>query len=258
VVEGSDAQVLGRLAEFADAAAALDETLAAPRSMAAWADTLRGVLARFIAPDEEEAGVARALAGTIENLADATTRAGYAAPVSLDLVRVLLRGALEQPTPRGRFLEGGVTFCDMVPMRSIPFEVVCMVGLNDGTFPRGGRPPSFDLMAAPEAHRPGDRSRRDDDRYLFLEALCSARRCLYLSYVGRGIRDNAPIPPSIVVSELLDAVTRGFDAPHVETVHPLQAFSPKYFETPARAGLAGHSGSCAGESPAGRAAPRKS
>jgi len=79
------------------------------------------------------------------------------------------------------------------------------------------------------APEPGDRSRRDDDRYLFLEAVASARRCLYVSHVGRGIRDNAPIPPSVVVSELIDTVARGFDAPDVVTVHPLQAFSPRYF-----------------------------
>jgi exodeoxyribonuclease V gamma subunit len=86
--------------------------------------------------------------------------------------------------------------------------------------------------------RRGDRSRRDDDRYLFLEALISARRCLYLSYVGRSIRDNTEIPPSVLVSELLDYLRRAFTAPdggdvvdgHVRTVHPLQPFSRRYFQ----------------------------
>ena len=85
---------------------------------------------------------------------------------------------------------------------------------------------------------PGDRSRRDDDRYLFLESLLSARRCLYLSYVGRDIRDHSVIPPSVLVSELLDTITRGFYPmdqpggdvePQVVTHHPLQAFSRRYF-----------------------------
>ena len=227
-VEGSDAQVLGRFVTFVDAASALEESLAAPRSMAAWADTLGDVLARFIEPDESEAETMQAVRTAILDLADAAARAGYAEPVSLELVRVLLRDALEQPRPRGGFLAGGVTFCAMVPMRSIPFEVVCLIGMNDGSFPRARQPLSFDLMAA-EGSEPGDRSRRDDDRYLFLEAIASARRSLYLSYVGRGIRDNAPIPPSVVVSELTDAIARGFDASDVVTVHPLQAFSQRYF-----------------------------
>src|SRR5262249_12533593 len=137
-------------------------------------------------------------------------------------------------------LAGGVTFCALVPMRSLPFEVVCLIGMNDGSFPRSRPPLSFDLMAAhPER---GDRSRRDDDRYLFLEALLSARRCLYLSYVGRSIRDNAPIPPSVVVGELLDGVQRGFDGADLVTEHPLQPFSPRYFARPPEPGLLSYSG----------------
>jgi exodeoxyribonuclease V gamma subunit len=239
-VEGSDAQVLGRFATFVDAAAALEETLCAPRSMSAWAGALGHVLARFVEPDETEAGAMQAVRASLLDLADATAHAGYDEPVSLDLVRVLLRAALEQPAPRGRFLAGGVTFCAMVPMRSIPFEVVCLVGMSDGSFPRARQPVSFDLMAG-QAAEPGDRSRRDDDRYLFLEAIASARSCLYLSYVGRGIRDNAPIPPSVVVSELIDAVSHGFDAPDLVTVHPLQAFSPRYFTAGASARLVSYS-----------------
>jgi exodeoxyribonuclease V gamma subunit len=227
-VEGHDAEVLGRFATFVEAAVALDEALAAPRSPASWAATLMDVLARFIEPDDDESRVMQTVRVALEGLADATTRAGYDAPITLDLVRVLVRRALERPARRGQFLAGGVTFCAMMPMRSIPFEVVCVIGMNDGSFPRGGQPASFDLMAAGE-RQPGDRARRDDDRYLFLEAVCSARRCFYVSYVGRGIRDNAPIPPSSVVHELRAAVERGFDAPALETVHPLQAFSPRYF-----------------------------
>ena len=206
-VEGSDAQVLGHLGAFVEAAASLRESLAAPRGLAAWGASLAEVLDRFVDAAEDDAETVQALRGVLQRLADDAGRAGYDAPVSLALVRVLLRRELEQPINTGRFLTGGVTFCAMVPMRSIPFDVVCLVGMNDGSFPRTRQPVSFDLMADhPER---GDRSRRDDDRYLFLEAIVSARRCLYLSYVGRGIRDNAPIPPSIVVSELLDAVRAG-------------------------------------------------
>ena len=135
----------------------------------------------------------------------------------------------------GRFLAGRVTFCAMVPMRSVPFQVVCLIGLNDGSYPRSRRAPGFDLMS--EDIRIGDRSRRDDDRYLFLEAIVSARRVLYLSYVGQSNRDNAPLPPSVLVSELLDYAERGFAPPEGEgalrdrlvTRHPLHAFSPRYF-----------------------------
>ena len=106
-------------------------------------------------------------------------------------------------------------------MRTVPFRVVCLVGMNDTAYPRHDRPPAFDLIA--QHPRPGDRSTRDDDRYLFLEALLSARDVFYISYVGRSIRDNSAIPPSVLVSELRDYTGA------TVTEHPLQPFSPKYF-----------------------------
>ena len=143
-----------------------------------------------------------------------------------------LRARLDVP---GRaFLSGGVTFCAMVPMRSLPFEVVCMIGMNDRAFPRVRRRDGFDLIA--DDFRKGDRSRRDDDRYLFLESILNARRCLYVSYTGRHIREDTVIPPSVLVSELLDYIA-GADAAMRErlvTAHPLQAFSRRYFAATTR------------------------
>ena len=77
-----------------------------------------------------------------------------------------------------------------MPMRAIPFRTVCLLGLNDGDYPRQTLDMSYDLIQ--RFPRCGDRSRRDDDRYLFLEALESARECLHLSYVGRSVHDNQP------------------------------------------------------------------
>ncbi len=130
-------------------------------------------------------------------------------------------------------MTGGMTFCAMLPMRSIPFRVICLLGMNDDAYPRQTKPLGFDLMA--RNPRPGDRSRRNDDRYLFLEAILSAREKLHISYVGQSIQDNSIRPPSVLVSELLDYIEEGFEVPgekileHIVTKHRLQAFSPEYF-----------------------------
>jgi exodeoxyribonuclease V gamma subunit len=154
----------------------------------------------------------------------------------LEVLTSGLRRLVEMPRWPGRFLTGGITCCAFVPMRIIPFEVVCLIGMNDDAFPCARHSLSFDRMA--QDVRRGDRSRRNDDRYLFLEALLSARRCLSISYVGRHIRENSLIPPSVLVSELLDTIARGFypaDQPtgdvrkQVVIEHPLQPFSRRYF-----------------------------
>jgi exodeoxyribonuclease V gamma subunit len=129
-------------------------------------------------------------------------------------------------------MTGGVTFCALVPMRSIPFRVVAVLGLNDSEFPRSEHPVDFDL-ARGALRRLGDRTLRDDDRYLFLEALLSAREHLLLSYRGQSARDQAEIAPSVVLEDLLAFEQEQLGeagAKRLVIHHPLQAFSPRYFD----------------------------
>ena len=150
------------------------------------------------------------------------------------MVRYVLGRRLEREGLGFGFMAGGVTFCAMLPMRSIPFRVICCLGMNSDAFPKTHRPPDFDLIA--RHPRPGDRSRRNDDRYLFLETVLSARTHLHLSYVGQNQQDNSALPPSVLVSELLDIIEQGFGAPggsvleQIVIRHRLQPFSPACFE----------------------------
>jgi len=114
----------------------------------------------------------------------------------------------------------------MLPMRSIPFRKVCLLGLNDTVFPKNDYHPPFDLLT--DRFLPGDRSRRSDDRYQFLEAILSARETLYVSYVGQSIRSNDKLPPSVVISEMLEVI-KFYGINELIEQHPLQGFSEKYF-----------------------------
>ena len=234
-VEGGEAQALGGLQSFLDELFGLHHGLRQQRPPGEWVTTLYGVLERFFDAREREENELQLIRSALATLGDEAELARFAEPVSLSVMKSALRKALDTPeSGAGRFLGGGVTCCAMVPMRSIPFAVVCLIGMNDDAYPRPNRPVGFDLMAS--AFRRGDRSRRRDDRYLFLETLLSARRCFYLSYVGQNIRDNAVLPPSVLVSELLDIVDRSFKtadgqrpSAQLVTRHPLQPFSRRYF-----------------------------
>jgi len=234
-VEGGEAQALGGLQSFLDELFGLHHGLRDQRPPADWITTLYALLDRFFDPREREENELQLIRTALETLGEQAQQAQFAEPVSLSVMKSALRELLNVPeSGAGRFLGGGVTCCAMVPMRSIPFAVVCLIGMNDDAYPRPNRPVGFDLMI--RSFRRGDRSRRRDDRYLFLETLLSARRCLYLSYVGQNIRDNAVLPPSVLVSELLDMVDRGFvtaeggrPSAQLVTRHPLQAFSRRYF-----------------------------
>lgn len=240
-LEGARAQLLGRLVAFVERLAALAQTLQRQRSLSDWADTLQGLIDELF--DEREAGdTLLLLSKACAALREQALAAGIERPLELALIRQQLTAALEQGSGASGFLTGAVTFCTMVPMRSLPFALVCLLGLDDGALPRRTPAAGFDLIGQKPRH--GDRARRLDDRYLLLETLLSARQGLYLSYVGRDPRSNAVLPPSVLISELLDVVdltgvaANGSASGQITHQHPLQPFAPGNFASAAHAGFA--------------------
>lgn len=237
-IEGLEVDTLGQLTSFIERLAQFRRELAAPRPAAEWLTLFNRIFDDLLTLEETEQFAVQLLRDTLDGLASHAVAAGFKGEIGVEVVRDYLRGHLAEMGGWQQFLTGQITFCTMVPMRSIPFPVVGLIGMGDREFPRNQTPLGFDLIA--QQPRVGDRSRREDDRYLFLEALLSAREHLYISYVGRDIRDNSPMLPSVVVAELLDAIDEGFAVDtgstrnHVVTEHPLQPFSSRY--------LAGRSG----------------
>ncbi len=241
-VGGLDAALAGSLAELVEALLAWREDLDRVQTPMAWGDCARALLARFFrATNEEDRLMLHQLEEALQCWLEICENALFDEAVPLAVMREAWLGQLDQPALSHQFVSGGVTFCTLMPMRAVPFRVVCLLGMNDGDFPRRGHQSDFDLLALPGLSRPGDRSRRDDDRYLMLEAVLAARDKLYVSWVGRNVRDNTEQPASVLVSQLRDYLAAGWDLDLAErtTVHALQPFSRRYFE---RGGLLTYAG----------------
>lgn len=207
------------------------------RAPLAWAERLRELLQGFFVVDEEADRAVLALVDdALAQWLEATELAGFDEAVPLAVVREAWMTRLDattEPGRAGRLLDGGVTFCTLLPLRAVPFEVVCLLGMNEGDYPRRGGVDDFDLMSLPGQARAGDRSRRDDDRQLMLDAVLAARRTLLVSWSGRSVRDNEQRPPSVLVAQLRDHLCAlwGEPALRARTIeHPLQPFSRCYFE----------------------------
>ena len=247
-VGGLDAALAGSLGAVVEALTAWWSLSSVQATPFEWAERARALVDEFFAPtDERERLTVKSLQDALRDWLDACSTAGFDDPVNLAVVREAWLSGIDAPGLNRRFRAGGVTFCTLMPMRAIPFEVVCMLGMNDGDYPRRSSRSDFDLMGLPGQKRPGDRSRRDDDRQLMLEALLAARRMLYVSWAGRSVRDNSVQPPSVLVSQLRDYLAAGWrhdggggvkgdgdDDCDVltsrTTEHPLQPFSRRYFE----------------------------
>jgi len=230
-IEGmEDAELLGRFSSFMESLFRFKERSGRLLPITDWCDLLHDILTTFI-PDHrvylEDISLVRA---KIEDLRDNALVSDYKDGIPFRIVRSWMKKQLESRSAGGGYLGHGITFCALVPMRSIPFKVIGMIGMNDDAFPRTRVIPEFDLMAA--YPRKGDRSRKKDDRYLFLESLVSTRKLFYISHVGQSSRDDTEYPPSVIVRELLNYLedNYGIEKDHVNYDHRLQAFSKAYFD----------------------------
>ncbi|MCY4329623.1 MAG: exodeoxyribonuclease V subunit gamma, partial [Endozoicomonadaceae bacterium] len=230
-IEGSDAVLSGALADFITDLTQLSRSLQKARTAEQWMLLICQVLETFFLADEKEKPVLQIVRNLLTDFCEQIENAGFKYPVAHAVMLEWLTDHLDSHKMSQRFLGGKVNVCTLMPMRSIPFKVICILGMNDGDYPRTIAPGSFDLIS--KFPRKGDRSRRDDDRYLFLEALLAAESYLYISYTGRNIKDNTERPPSVLLSEFLDYCQRHFNPDGQKqwvTEHPLQPFSPEYFD----------------------------
>jgi exodeoxyribonuclease V gamma subunit len=240
------ALTVGRLAEFIAALRELHTMCSTQRTCSEWRARLEDALNRFFAPDEQSPYGVIMIRETLERFAQFTTNAGCQdLPLPFNVVFAWLKEQLAGTAGSERFMSGHVTFSRFQPMRNAPARVVCMLGMNDGDFPSTADSLSFDLMDRRTRRALGDRQSRDEERYAFLETLMATRERLIITYTGQSSKDNKPLPPSVLVSELLDTVDASFNftadtpdnAAHIHhaaellTVrHPLHPFSPAYFK----------------------------
>ncbi|MFN2365060.1 MAG: exodeoxyribonuclease V subunit gamma, partial [Desulfurivibrionaceae bacterium] len=225
-LEGGQVETLGRFLDFATGLFTHVRRLNGKRSLADWADILLVIFRGFLEVADEQEGEGQFIVGALSGLREVEAGGDFGGEVEFDVVMAELQEIGRSDSLTSGFLAGGITFCEMLPMRAVPFKVVCLLGMNAQAFPRPTIPPAFDLISANP--RAGDRSRRKDDRYLFLESILSARQCLYLSYVGQSVRDGSSLPPSVLVSELIEYLAGRFEVEkeRIMTSHPLQPFSP--------------------------------
>lgn len=245
-IQGLDAELVGRLIDVTNTLDRFAERLAEPCTPTEWAERLAHLYDAVFAPrTAEEFDIRQRLTKAVFDWLEQCDSARFDEPIALCIVREALRDIIDDDGLAPRFLGGSVNFATLMPMRAIPFRYTWLLGMNDGDYPRTRPAQDFDLMAV--YPQPGDRSRRDDDRYLMLEALLATRTRLTCSWVGQDQRGGSAHSPSILISELRDAIAQGWRLPGDEESpyepeagervvdqltqhHPLQPFSRRYLK----------------------------
>jgi exodeoxyribonuclease V gamma subunit len=234
-VESGAIDLAGRFAEFVDRVHTSVEALSHPQSIGEWTEAIAKAADAITATSDRQSWQRRELQRVLDDVAteSASDEGEREALLELADVRVLLADRLRGRPTRANFRTGHLTVCTLVPMRSVPHRVVCILGLDDGEYPRRARRDGDDLMLAEPVV--GDRDPRAEDRQMLLDALLAATERLIITYTGNDERTNVRRPPAVPVGELLDTVERtvrcdtGLARDAVVIRHPLQPFDPRNF-----------------------------
>jgi exodeoxyribonuclease V gamma subunit len=235
-VDSGAIDVAGRFAELVDRLQLSLDALNQPKTIDAWAEAIAGAADALTTTSERDAWQRAELDRMVADVvgeATATDGDGSSTQLVPTEIRALLGERLKGRPTRANFRTGHLTICTLMPMRSVPHRVVCLLGMDDGVFPRKSPRDGDDLMLA-DPHV-GDRDARTEDRQLLLDALLAATDQLIVTYTGNDERTNLVRPPAVPIGELLDVVDRtvrtdeGPARERVEVRHPLQPFDPKNF-----------------------------
>ncbi|RIJ79108.1 exodeoxyribonuclease V subunit gamma [Nakamurella silvestris] len=249
-VGSGDVEVAGRVAEFVERLGSTLDELTGPHTLDRWAQILRAATQRLTRPAEDDGWQSAAWYRQLAEIVDGAGERAASTVLALSDVRALLASRLAGRPTRANFRTGGLTVCTMVPMRSVPHRVVCLLGMDDGVFPRSASRDGDDVLARDPLV--GERDHRGEDRQLLLDALLAATDTVVVLYTGADERTGAHRPPAAPIGELIDAldgiataVDGGPARNQVVVHHPLQPFDSRSF--------AGGSGD--GNGPLGAAGP---
>jgi exodeoxyribonuclease V gamma subunit len=238
-IEGNNSEILGKFWQLYRQLERYSQQLKKQQSLADWQITINRLLDSFFDDQFLEESHLQTIRDAVDQLMLNAQGIDPNTLISRQLLCVILENNLAEVGNLHSFMSGGVSFSGFKPMRNLPFKVIAVLGLNDGSFPRQVHKTNFDLMQ--KNYRLGDPNPRDEDRYLFLETLLSAQDQLLMSYIGRDIKDNTEKQASVLLKELLDYIDLRFcqsDTPaqgsyshSITTVHRLQAYHDSYFKT---------------------------
>jgi exodeoxyribonuclease V gamma subunit len=247
-IEGMMGAVLGNFITFFNTLVEFDRVSRIDHTLSDWSTILCTVIERCVKPDSAQVQELTQIHGFIRQFGEIQTVVHFESSVSFDIVKRLLQDILDAQSGDQAFFNGGVTFCSMLPMRGIPFRVVCCIGMEDADFPRKSSATTWDLISSDP--QPGDRNIEKEDRFLFLEALLSARDVFYVSFIKDPREKSSGHRQSVLIDELLDYCMQAFTigdngvdssktkqnteqgtvSDYLVTRHHLQGFHPAYFD----------------------------
>ncbi len=235
-IEGGRVNLLSKLVRIADDLQSLRDQCSQKHPPDQWRTIIEeSCMEKFFNDDKHTHADLVELRKSLEVLTNETSPDADREPLSV--IRLHLERTLSDKSLFSRHLTHGVTFASLRSARGIPAKIICLIGMDGGSFPSPTARPSFDLCKVKPTY--GDRNQAEEDRLLVMESILCARECLYFSFRGQSNRNNKEVPPSVVIEEILEQLDELIDFPKEGEIekakeallfkHSLQPFGKKYF-----------------------------
>jgi len=208
-----DIDALSGLAQVLNAIGELETGIrfGSGRAVSEWCDAVERALVQLCGTENSELDFPlEALSGLRRNVSIPAAVEG-AAPLMVSAVvgfsdfSAIVEDLLSGSPGRQPLRTGAVTATSFLPLRSVPFRVVCVVGLDDGVFGTGEFE-SDDLVGVQQFI--GDDDPRIDSRRVLLDAMLAAKDQVIITCNGRSIQNNSPVPLTTALAEFVDFCKR--------------------------------------------------
>ena len=223
-IDGSTNLLIGRFIDFLNDLINTNKSLKQAKTLQEWQVFLINLINVFFVSNKNTNDELEKLREIANNL---KSHSYFKEKIDTDTILAYIKDKLKD-TIKKSFSNHGILFSSILQSRSLPYKIICLLGMDQESFPRNDKQYNFNLML--KNPQKGDKNSAKDDASLFLEALLCAREKFFISYIGSDIKDNSKKPPSVFVIELLDYIKNNFE--NIEDItrhHKLQAFSPVYF-----------------------------
>jgi exodeoxyribonuclease V gamma subunit len=232
-VESSDSQALTKLVALLSILVGFESSSRHNSSVSNWCVETEKALLQLCGESCADLDDVLQILNSFQRASQALGSATY--PVSFSEFAEYVAGELGASSGRLPLRSGSITATSFVPLRTVPFKVVCIVGFDDGTLPMG-EPEGDDLIAATPML--GDGDPKVESRRVFLDALMSAEQRFIVTCTGRSIKNNNSVPLVTPLTEFLDFCREcGVDVPEegdklsaIEYSHPRHLGSPENFQ----------------------------
>ncbi|XBC44247.1 MAG: exodeoxyribonuclease V subunit gamma [Buchnera aphidicola (Schlechtendalia peitan)] len=201
-------KIFGKFVTFSILLKKWKKILSTEKSLKHWKILFEQFLQDFFINDDSEKQEIIFIKKQWNKIIDPGIRENYKGKISIKILKNELLNYNSQKINIHGCFSGKVTFCNGFKLRSIPFKVICILGMHEKFVIQKTSTSNLSLMY--QYPRICDPHRPNKYKYLFLETLLSTKKFLLISYYKNSEHTNSIHEQSLIINQLFLYISKNF------------------------------------------------